>query len=457
MEIYKGAQPTSDSYLGTWSDNFDAGSEYTNWSLQLETKGMSEGVYSLLYLVTDRYDNVVSDVYFINIYLTKQSVGLNSIAFDGVGASLTLIVDQLVYTRLIFNPYNTTVNRSFTITSSNPNAVKVLEVGGEILIKAIGGGSSVVTANANGKTVSVNVVVSAPCTNIWLNQLTAEMHAGQTMQLTATTTPANTTSPLTWHTADPTIATVDTNGVVTALRGGTVRIYAECNGLAGICDITVTDHTKENVKRVEPTATRKGSEDFHCTICNQDIHQVLDQQFLDTNGDYWYADGIDYVYDNHLMKGMEERAFGPDDYMSRAMLVTVLWRQAGSPEPDAAADFIDVPDGLWFSDAVAWASENEIVNGVGDNQFTPFASITREQIATILWRYSEKPEGTGDLSDYPDADKVSVFAEDAMSWAVGANLIKGDADPDGNTRLDPWGSATRAQVATILMRYLEMD
>ena len=141
--------------------------------------------------------------------------------------------------------------------------------------------------------------------------------------------------------------------------------------------------------------------------------------------------------------------------MTRAMLVTVLWRYEGSPK-EGTNTFTDVSakDGSWYIDAVAWAAENGIVGGVGDNRFDPNGNITREQMATILYRYSERKgidtSKQGSFSGFPDAGKVSSYAKTALQWTVAEGIIGGS---DG--KLLPQGNATRAQVATILMRFIE--
>ena len=140
--------------------------------------------------------------------------------------------------------------------------------------------------------------------------------------------------------------------------------------------------------------------------------------------------------------------------MNRAMLVTVLWRYEGKPT-GAKNTFSDVPADEWYTDAVAWAAENGIVNGIGDGKFDPLGKITREQLATILYRYTENRGITdtskhGDLSGFSDEKQISAYATDAVAWAVGEGLILGSEG-----MLLPQGNATRAQVATILMRYIE--
>lgn len=139
--------------------------------------------------------------------------------------------------------------------------------------------------------------------------------------------------------------------------------------------------------------------------------------------------------------------------MTRAMLVTVLWRYAGEPV-EGTNNFTDIPSGQWYTNAVVWAATNGIVNGVGDNKFNPDGNISREQMATILYRYSDSQgidtSASTDLNSFPDASKVSGYAADAIKWAVAEGLINGS---DG--KLLPQGNATRAQVATILMRFIE--
>ena len=152
------------------------------------------------------------------------------------------------------------------------------------------------------------------------------------------------------------------------------------------------------------------------------------------------------------MNGVGDKRFKPEESMTRAMLVTVLWRYEGAPEAGANR-FSDVPDGQWYTAAVAWAAENGIVGGVGGGKFEPDGNVTREQIATILFRYAQK-KGTasaerGSLSAFPDASSVSSYAREALAWAVAEQIMNGS---DG--WLLPQGDATRAQVAAILMRYI---
>ena len=173
--------------------------------------------------------------------------------------------------------------------------------------------------------------------------------------------------------------------------------------------------------------------------------------FTDVPENSWYRDAVQYAVNMGLMKGISDSQFAPETSMSRAMLVTVLWRYAGSPK-EGANNFDDVTNGLWYTDAIAWAAENGVVTGVGNGKFDPDGSVTREQLAVVLYRYSNA-EGIDtssrkSLDSFPDAAKVSDWAAEPMKWAVSAGLITGS-----NEQLMPQNSATRAQTAAMLHRF----
>ena len=171
----------------------------------------------------------------------------------------------------------------------------------------------------------------------------------------------------------------------------------------------------------------------------------------------WAKEGICFVIENGLMVGTTSTTFAPKDTLTRAMLVTVLYRMAGSPAVDAPSGFTDVADGQWYSDAIAWAAANGIVNGVGGNKFAPSEPVTREQLAAIFFRYAKAEAPEADvLSGYPDAESVSTYARDAMAWAVSTGLVTGSKEADG-TYLVPQGLAAREQAAAILMRYVKAN
>lgn len=180
--------------------------------------------------------------------------------------------------------------------------------------------------------------------------------------------------------------------------------------------------------------------------------------FTDVVAGTWYYGAAAYAYNNGLFAGMTPTTFAPNATMTRAMLVSVLWRLAGAPAPKAPNTFVDVPDGAWYTDAVTWAAENGVVSGIGGSRFDPSGFVTREQTAEILYNYAHSKgydvSARADLTAFPDAGSVSGWAEEALSWANAAGLINGTVC-DGQTILDPQGSASRAQVAMILMNYVE--
>ena len=176
--------------------------------------------------------------------------------------------------------------------------------------------------------------------------------------------------------------------------------------------------------------------------------------FADVKENDWFYEAVKYVFDRGLVNGVSDTAFAPNATTTRGMVVTVLYRLVGEPVVSGQSGFSDVEAGAWYADAVAWAAAKGIVNGDGD-RFFPEEEVTREQFAAILYRYA-KYKGMytaagADLSGYTDADQVSDWAQEAMEWAVFMKLITGRT----TTVLAPQGSATRGEMATILMRYLQ--
>ena len=179
-------------------------------------------------------------------------------------------------------------------------------------------------------------------------------------------------------------------------------------------------------------------------------------RFDDVRPAHWFADAVEYVTENGIMNGTAADTFSPNAPATRAMLVTVLYRLAGSPDADAAHGFADLTRGAWYVDAVAWAAENGIVDGVGASRFAPNVGITREQLAVILYRYAQHcgldVSAAEDLSGYADAQSVSPWAQAAMRWAVSAGLISGRSA----SALAPQSGATRAEIAQLLMSFAKL-
>ena len=178
-------------------------------------------------------------------------------------------------------------------------------------------------------------------------------------------------------------------------------------------------------------------------------------QYSDLDTKAWYHDATDFVLAKGLMNGVGGGKFDPYGTTTRAMIVTILWRQEGEPAAKTAGSFTDVADGQWYTEAVEWANANGIVEGYGNGKFGPMDPITREQLAAILYRYAMYQGMTAvtleeNLIGFPDTAKVSAYAVPAMNWAVGQGIING---VDG--LLDPQGAAIRVQAAQMLTNYLK--
>lgn len=188
-----------------------------------------------------------------------------------------------------------------------------------------------------------------------------------------------------------------------------------------------------------------------------DLSKLPKTPFEDVKAGAWYFDAVLEAFRDELMVGMSETEFSPGAPMTRAMLVAVLHRLAGSPSVSGKMPFTDVASGTWYYDAVLWASQNGIVAGMSETTFAPQENITREQIVAIFSRYTakfspDKTEAAAELTGFADSASVSDWALDDMKWAVAYKVINGSPS-DGKLYLNPQGNATRAEVATILMQY----
>ena len=255
-----------------------------------------------------------------------------------------------------------------------------------------------------------------------------------------------------------------TNGTVTtdkktAAKGTTVTITATPSTGYVVDSVKVVD---KDGKAVDVTA-KDGKYSFVMPASAVTVTATFKAEtpapsglpFTDVKEGDWFYGAVKYAYENGLMNGTGETTFAPNGTMNRAMIVTVLYRLEKSPAVTTAAKFTDVPAGQWYSDAVAWAAANNIVNGYDETTFGPMNAVTREQMAAILFRYEQyKGMDTVTLEDnlakFPDKDKISGYAVPALNWAVGQKVINGNADGT----LDPTGTATRAQVAQIFTNLL---
>ena len=251
------------------------------------------------------------------------------------------------------------------------------------------------------------------------------------------------------------------------INSGNVTAYIEGVGAVLPTDVTRRNYiflgwfTADNIRVTEISAADSGDKIFYAhwmaagTIPGI-IDAIGDSMCFDdvTKGDWFYKD-VEYVYNEGIMDGVSKREFAPNETLTRAMIVKILYRIEGEPAGYRSSDFNDVESGRWYTGAVAWAAEKEIVKGYGNGKFGPNDPVTREQLAAILYRYTQykgwsTAAASGNLDGFKDAASVSSYAVDAMNWAVDEGLLKG-----ANNKLSPKSNATRAQVAAIIHRYLK--
>ena len=244
-------------------------------------------------------------------------------------------------------------------------------------------------------------------------------------------------------------------------KGDTVTITVYPNDGYELDELVVTDSRGNEIDLDARSATRftftmpSGKVTVEASFIREGGQtQIPQTTFADVPASAWYYDAVEYVYENGLMSGVSGGWFAPNDTLTRAMLVQTLYAMEGRPAA-ASAGFADVASGDWYASAVNWAAANGVVSGVSETGFGPNNALTREQLALILYRFAQYKgydvTGTSDLAAYADGSSVSGWAAEAMGWAVDAGLISGV----GGNQIAPTGTASRAQVAQILMNFCE--
>lgn len=258
---------------------------------------------------------------------------------------------------------------------------------------------------------------------------------------------------------------------VPSAKGGTVKVRPTSASKGSMVTITTVPNTgyelttlrvsDKNGKELELSDKGDGKYTFVMPGGKVSIDAVFQMiqvpetpwsnPFFDVAENAWYYNAVKYVSQNGLMNGYSNSTFAPDAELSRGMLAQILYNKEGRPPVAYNNAFEDVADGAWYANAVAWTAKQNIVSGYGNGRFGPDNDITREQLAVILWRYEGSPTPTRTELRFTDTDRISDYALDALCWAVENGIINGK----GNNMLGPQGSATRAQVAQVLMNYLE--
>lgn len=339
--------------------------------------------------------------------------------------------------------------------------------------------TSVVTGTADGDNMKYTITPAANPTGNAGQTFTGWAYGGQTyplgqeIELTLPKTTTSVTFTAVWTSTggnpggpstpgDTYTITVPTpvNGTVTvspsgsAQAGATVTVTVQPNAGYTLGTLSIRDSQNNPV-----TYTSLGNNRYSFTMpeSNVTVLAVFTQAslpFTDVASTNWYYEAVRYVWENELMQGTSATTFGPNVTTTRSMVVTILWRLEGEPTVDYTLNYNDVAANVWYTEAVRWATANGIVLGY-DGGFHPSDSITREQMAAILYRYADYKgydlTANGDLSSFTDGSQVSSWAQTNLEWAVGKGLLVGGTA----NQVDPQGSATRAQVAQILMRFCE--
>ena len=342
-------------------------------------------------------------------------------------------------------PADTTDYRSPEWWSDDESIVKITNGG---YLEGVGKGTTTVHAKIGDITDSVQVKVKIPIEAIDLNKEVLNLKKGETANLNVTCTPAEAKEDavIKWESANPSVATVTSDGKVKAVDEGYTYIMVTVDDSYWVyCSVYVRKPTSTN-----PSASPAPT-----------MPPVQSWPFADVEmrSGHWKYENVKFVYERGIMNGVGDgREFRPDDSLTRAMFATVLYRIAGEPEVTYKRIFSDVPAGKWYSNAVIWAYESGIVVGLGDGTYGVNANITREQIAKMLMEYAKVcgyyTGERAEFSNFGDAGKVSRWANEYMQWAVGSGIISGSKK--GNIYyMNPKGNATRVECATMLSRFVQ--
>ena len=384
-----------------------------------------------------------SDEQFISLARAEAPTGVGRIGQTAAASGALTAVDSSM-------EYRAQDDAEWTAVDGDADTVEVAP--GVYLVRVAGSGTVLASQSIP---VAVAAYAAPGATGITLDQTSLRLYhnaSPRTAVLTASVLPEGAKQTVTWSSSDEGVATVE-DGLVRAVAEGTavITVTSADGGFTAQCSVRVrTRHASSN----DSGSSGSGSGSAGGSAATPEVPaepaqpvvpdepaapEATAPTFADVEG-HWAAESIAYVARQGLMKGTSETAFDPDGTMSRAMLLTVLYRMDGGKDSGTGA--------AWYSDALSWAVER----GVSDGS-NPEGSVTREQLATILYRYAGSPASGGGTAAYGDSGQVSAWAADAMAWAVSGGLISGKP----GSLLDPQGTATRAEVAAILMRFVEQN
>ena len=504
---YQWQQKTTDSE-SEWGDISNA----TTASYTIEATTTSMNDYQYRCVVTANGVSVISAPATLTVNaaattITTQPSNVTVTEGETATFSVTATGSNLTYQWQQSTDGSAWANISGATSSSYTTQAATMDMDGwQYRCVVTDGNSNGVTSQAATLTVTAATV---SVTGVSLDKTELSLTVGGTETLTATVAPDNATDKtVTWTSSNPSVATVE-NGVVTAVAPGTAVITAttQDGNHTATCAVTVrpdippanpnyritVEATQGGTVTADPTAAKAGATVTLTPVPDRgyqvgsvavtdrfgDAVAVTEQAdgtytftmpngqvtvtvtfaetplpFTDVTEGDWFYDAVRYAYETGLMDGVGDSLFAPNSETTRAQLVTILYRLEGEPEVSGTSGFTDVEADIWYTDAVAWAAQNGIVNGVSDTEFAPGDDITREQLAAILYRYAAcqgyDVSQRADLSGFGDASSISGYAQEALSWAHAQGLVLGFED--GSLR--PQGTASRAQIAAVLMRFL---
>ena len=442
-EIYRGSdinKITEKDYVTSWTGGLPYG--ISNQELSWDTQGQPAGNYIFLTAIYDTYlgSFLPDSFYYINFSLVKTPIALKWIYLRDAETEAVLkdtrtlsIGDTLTF-YTVFSPANATASHIKSLTSSNPGVAQIEDYGGIYMVLAQLPGQTRITVTANGSVTYFDLVVPGKLT-LQIDRPFLSMKQGEKVSLHASVGPypmgdyANTK----WSSDNPTVATVS-NGWITANAPGTAIITCT-SSYAGL----------------SAAATCKISVPEEGDVC---------ADYTDIDRSQWYHSGVDYAIENLLMGSTktDTLTFEPNVKLTRAMVAAILCRIAGNPEVEYEGFFTDVNTGAWYTNAVEWCAQNGLASGKGNGKFDPNGNVTRQEIAVFMMKMAEyldkNTSGQNDLSGFDDAERVPAWAEAYVRWAVDAGLISGKASGD-KTYLAPTDNASRAEFASIIMRFIQ--
>lgn len=397
-------------------------------------------IYGVAGTYAQTYANQV-EATFVDLSVPATSVSLNEEALDlfvGGVKTLTATVAPLDCTDVI------------SWGSSNNHVASVSD-NGEITAHNVG--TVTITVEVGNLQASCRVTVTQPVTSLCFQDEEVTVVVGGSVGNFVYLLPQNATNKeLEYSSADTSVATLDVNGTIWGVGVGSTTITVRAtdgSGVSASCRVTVTEEEPDNPNPDNPDPDEP----------KDDVVDIFDDI---QRTDWWYS-AVQYAYDNNIMSGMEE-LFKPADELSREQFVRVLYNNSGKPEVTIANKFPDVED-LWYKNAVLWANENGIANGKGDGSFGIGENIMREDLALMLYKYAklngyDLAATEGLINQYADGADVSKYAQEALNWAVTQGIMsgKGEKGEDISTfRLDPQGTATRAECASMMKKLLEKN